>query len=165
MNWADGIIIGILLISGLISLTRGLVKEALSLANWGLAFVVAMAFRVQLAESLQDSLANPATRAIAAFVILFLLSFFVGSLIIRLISEIIKNSPLSSVNRLLGMLFGLGRGWVIVMAFIVIVPQLFPIEREDWWRKSALIPILSEYDGRAWRFAREFWRNSDDFVR
>lgn len=165
MNWADAIIIGIILVSGLISLTRGLIKEAMSLANWAVAFIVAMAFRVQFAESLEDNLANPASRAIAAFVILFLVSFFAGTLIIRLVSEVIKNSPLSSLNRLLGMLFGLGRGWVIVMAFIVIVPRLFPVERENWWRNSSLIPVLAEYDGRAWRMTRRFWSRSDDFIR
>ena len=165
MNWADAIIIGILLVSGLISLTRGLIKEALSMANWLVAFCISMTFRVQLAENLEDTLSNPASRAIAAFGILFVVSFFAGALIVRLISEIIKHSPLSSLDRLLGTLFGLMRGLVIVMAVVIIVPKILPVEREHWWRDSKLIPVLSEFDGKAWRYAKKFWRSSEDFIR
>jgi len=164
MNWADATILGILIISGLISLRRGLVKEALSLANWALALLIAMTFRDRLAEFLVDSIHSPSLRYISAFAILFIFSFTAGVLVNHLAGEAIKRSGLSSVDRLLGTLFGLARGLIIVMAIIVVMPSVLPVDREDWWDDSVLIPRLEKFDGEARRIARDFWDLSEDVL-
>ena len=49
-------------------------------------------------------------------------------------------SGLSAVNRILGMVFGLVRGFVVVMALLLLVPPIISIHKDLWWRESALIP-------------------------
>ena len=59
MNWADWTICAIIVLSALISLQRGFVKEALSLAVWFAAIVVSMLFHQNLQVLLADSLESP----------------------------------------------------------------------------------------------------------
>jgi len=71
MNWADWVILAILVVSSLISLKRGFVREALSLANWVVAFFVAMAFRDVLATLISPYISTPSIRDMVAFATLF----------------------------------------------------------------------------------------------
>ena len=67
MNWADWAILAIVLISGLFSIRRGFVKEALSLVTWVAAFIVARLFTNSLAVVLTDYIQTPSFRIVAAF--------------------------------------------------------------------------------------------------
>ena len=71
MNWADWVIIAIIVLSGLISLKRGFIKEALSLLIWVLAFVIARMFSANMSTLLVDYIDVPTVRYAAAFAILF----------------------------------------------------------------------------------------------
>ena len=70
-TWVDWAIIAIILVSSLISLRRGFVKEALSLLTWVIAGAVAWLFGGALAHHLQDYISTPSARVISACVILF----------------------------------------------------------------------------------------------
>ncbi|MDO6470057.1 CvpA family protein, partial [Neptunomonas phycophila] len=74
MNWADWTLIGIVVISGLVSLRRGFMKEALSLATWVAAFIVARLFGDALASVLVDYIQTPTFRIVTSFAILFVLT-------------------------------------------------------------------------------------------
>ncbi|MDP5040491.1 MAG: CvpA family protein, partial [Paraglaciecola sp.] len=52
MNWIDFAILGVILISTVISLIRGFIKEAISLAIWFSAFFIASQFYADLASYL-----------------------------------------------------------------------------------------------------------------
>ena len=67
MNWADLAILGILLVSSLISIKRGFVKEALSLAGWAAAFIIAFLFYRSLATLFVNSIESPPAREMVAF--------------------------------------------------------------------------------------------------
>lgn len=140
MNWADWTIIGILAVSSLIGLKRGFVKEALSLACWAAAFMVAMMFHQALAQLLVDSVSSPSVRKMLSFGALFAATLIVGAMVNYLIGELIRMTGLSGTDRLFGMVFGMARGVIVVMAILLLLPPLVPVDQELWWQQSVVIP-------------------------
>lgn len=140
MNWADWTIVAIIVISCLISIKRGFVKEAISLAIWALAFFVAVAFHGRLAALLQDLIASASLRFMVSFVALFALTLVVGTMVNYLLGELVRMTGLSGTDRLFGMAFGLARGVIVVMAILILLPMVAPVSRDGWWQQSFLIP-------------------------
>lgn len=149
LNWADWVILGIVLVSCLFGLRRGLIKEALSVANWIVALLIALTFRDRFAFLLTDYIATPSLRELSAFAILFVVTLLIGALVNYLIGELVKVSGLSATDRTLGMVFGLLRGFVVVMAVLLLIPPVLSIDEDPWWDKSALIPHFMAFEGWA----------------
>ncbi len=139
MNWADWTIIAIIAISGLFSLKRGFVKEALSLASWVAAFIVARLFTAPLSLVLQDYIEMPSARVAVAFAILFLATLIVGALISALIVALVQATGLSSTDRILGIGFGLARGALLIVVLVALL-GITPAIQDPWWHDSRLIP-------------------------
>ncbi|TCS41447.1 CvpA family protein [Reinekea marinisedimentorum] len=139
MTVIDWIIVAVLIVSSLISIKRGFAKEAMSLASWLIALIVARLFSDNLASLLTSWLANEAHRYTVAFVILFIATLIVGSLINHLLGEFIKITGLSGTDRALGTVFGLLRGIVIVVAMLAL-GQLFALDQ--FWQDSTLVPYF-----------------------
>jgi len=156
MNWADWAILAILVVSSLISLKRGFVREALSMVNWVLAFIIAMTFGEQLSTLLTDQISTPSVRDMVAFALLFASTLIVGALVSYLIGELVRITGLSGTDRLFGMIFGLVRGFIVVMAILLIVPGIIPIDQDAWWSESKMIPHLLEFEDWCRALAREF---------
>ncbi|MGH1486077.1 MAG: CvpA family protein [Cellvibrionaceae bacterium] len=146
-NWADWAIIAILAISSLISLKRGFVKEALSLAIWVIAFGVASWFSPMLAPLLAAYLNTPSLQQMAAFALLFVSTLLVGGAVNYLLATLIKATGLSGTDRLLGILFGVFRGAVIIMVLVLYLPKAVPVNEDIWWQQSALIPQFLSFEG------------------
>lgn len=140
MNGADWIIVAILAASGLLSLWRGFVKEAISLVVWVAAFGIGITFSPQLSTLLAASVENDSLRLILAFILLFIGTLIVGGLINRILASLLKVTGLSGTDRLLGMVFGVFRGAIVILACLIIVPPLVAVNEELWWRESMLIP-------------------------
>lgn len=149
MNWADWTILAIVAISTLIGLSRGFVREVLSLLTWVAAFVVAMMFRDQLAPLLSNLVDTPSLQAIAAFAILFIFTLLAGAGLNMTLSAFVEATGLSGTDRVLGMVFGLFRGCIIVLALLIFAPALIPVEEDGWWQESRLIPHFLEFEDRA----------------
>jgi len=135
----DYVLIGLVLLSALIGLLRGFVKEFLSLANWVLAIWVAARFGGAAAALLADWIADPVIRLWAARLLLLVGVLVVGGIIGALLGHLVSNSILTGTNRTLGMLFGLARG-VLVAALAVLVLQMAGFAEEAWWSESQLVP-------------------------
>lgn len=146
MNWADWVIVAVIVISALLSLRRGFVKEALSLVTWVAAFIVARVFTDNMSVLLADYIDTPSARVIAAFAILFVLTLIVGALINRLISMIVEATGLSSTDRLLGMVFGVARGGLLVVVLVALL-GMTSIKQDRWWQESELIPHFALMEG------------------
>ena len=140
MNWADWLILAILVISALFSLRRGFVKEALSLVTWVSAFIIARLFSEALAMVLERYIETPSIRIASAFAILFIATLIVGALVANLFEMLISATGLSGTDRVLGMGFGIARGGLVV---VVLVAPGAP-RRRQWkicgWEESQLIP-------------------------
>lgn len=140
MNWADITILCVLLFSGLISLKNGFIKEALSLAVWLVALIVAVSFKGQMAQLLTDAIATPSLRQMAAFAILFIATLIIGGLLNHLLAHLVSVTGLTGTDRFLGFLFGIVRGGLVIMLLVFFLPELIPVEQDAWWRDSQLIP-------------------------
>ncbi len=139
--WVDWAILGILSVSAIISLIRGFVKEALSLAFWAVAFVVSMTFHSQMMQLLESAIERVYLRELVAYISLFAGTLLVGAMTTYLLSEFVKKTGLGGTDRLLGMIFGAARGVIVVVALLVIAPKLLTdIDQDAWWQESQLIP-------------------------
>jgi membrane protein required for colicin V production len=140
MNHADWVIVSIVSISGLISLWRGFVREALSLVIWLSALSIALFFSDTLSAYLINLVETPSLRKVATFLILFIATLIVGGLVSYILSALVKMTGLTGTDRLLGMVFGVARGLLLVLALLILVPPIVPINQDAWWQESMLIP-------------------------
>ncbi len=140
-NWADWAIIAVVLLSTLISLVRGFMKEALSLATWVAAFVVARLFHPQAAVYIAPYIETPSLQMLAAFALLFFGMLLIGSIINWVIVMLVRATGLSGLDRLLGMGFGFARGLLLLVVALALL-RMTPAPQDPWYRQSALIPHL-----------------------
>ena len=120
MPTLDWIFLAVLLISLVVGAWRGLVYELLSVANWIAAFVLAQWFAPLAAQWLPLASATEVVRYAAGFVVVFVLSLFVGGLLAFLVSKLVAAVGLRPVDRVLGAAFGLVRGVILLLAFAVV---------------------------------------------
>lgn len=139
MNAADYLIIATILISAGIGTLRGFLREAVALGAWLVALFLAWHFSDLIAPHLGGLLAGTEVRPWAARVIIVVLVLLLGAAVGAMLGHFVRLSIFSGTDRLLGLLFGLLRGLVLLGVF-VILGQLLRLEGERWWRGSTLIP-------------------------
>ena len=137
------LIVGIILLSALISLVRGFVREAFSLAVWVLAFWVSWSFFRDLEVPLQAWIGSPTARLGIAFAALMIATLTVGGLVNYLIIQLVERTGMSGTDRLIGMIFGAARG-VLLVAILVLLAGLTSLPTEDWWLGSTLVGYFQE---------------------
>ena len=137
VDWA---IIAVLGLSILLSLWRGFVREAVSLAGWIAAFVVANMFVGEMATFLQQWIANVTGRYVAAYALLFAGVLMVAGIAGKLSAQVVKVTGLTLLDRLLGTVFGFARGIIIVLVVVYVLRQLAPPQNLLWLDESQLMP-------------------------
>lgn len=142
MTGIDWITLGVLLISLLLGLWRGLVYEVLSLLAWVSAFIVAQWLAPELAARLPLGETAEPLRYAAAFLLLFVLVAFTGGLLAALVKRAVLAVGLRPVDRVLGMLFGVARALVLLLA-LTVVARLTPLGHSAAWRDSLAAPYLN----------------------
>lgn len=138
-NWVDYTFIGLIAFSALISLIRGFVREAVSLVTWIVAAYVALRFTNILASNLVNYIHTPSFRVGVAFGILFITILIIGGLVNFLFSQLVEKTGLSGTDRLLGLIFGVARG-VLLIGVLVLLGNLMNFTQAPWWKASQLIP-------------------------
>lgn len=142
MIWVDWVILAIIGLSALISLMRGFVREALSLAGWIAAFLLAKTFYQPVAELLVEHIDTNSIRLGVAWVGIFVITLFLAGVVNFLIGKMIDKAGLSGTDRFLGMGFGAIRGILIVALLVLGLRQFTPVPQDDWWTTSKLIPHM-----------------------
>jgi membrane protein required for colicin V production len=135
MTIFDYAVLAIVGLSILLSMMRGFLREILSLAGWVAAFFVAKFYTLELAPLLPEAIPTESLRLLAAFVILFLATLLVGSLLAIALSEVFKKIGLGWLDRWLGAVFGLARG-VIIVGVLVMLAGLTSIPQDARWRNA-----------------------------
>lgn len=142
MIWVDWVILAIIGISALISLMRGFIREALSLAAWIAAYLLAKAFYEPVSVWLEPHIDTNSIRLGVAWGAIFVSVLVVTGIINHLIGKMVDKAGLSGIDRLLGMAFGALRGVLIVALIVLGLKQFTPIPKDKWWGESTLIPHM-----------------------
>lgn len=147
MTGADIVILSVIVISALVGLLRGFVKEVFSLANWVAAIILVYLFRdaVGAVLPLGDSV-SPLIRSVAGGAIVFAGTLIIGGMLSSLVHKLVKATGLSGTDRTLGAVFGLLRGSIIILALLIILPSVSPVAEQPWWQTSTLIPLFLNFE-------------------
>ena len=141
MNEADWTLVALVGASVLLGLARGVVRELLALAGWVVAMLLALAFAKLLGAWLPLEPMAPAVRTGLAGLLIVVVSLLVAALIGAVLRSLMVAVKLSTEDRLLGGLFGLLRG-VLVVGALVLFAGLTAAPAQAWWRDSLLLPRL-----------------------
>jgi len=131
----DYVVLGIVGVSVLLSLLRGVVREVLGLASWVVAVLVARAYAVDISVMLPTSIPNQGLRMVAAFAMVFLGILLIASLLAIAVSELFKQVGLGWLDRGLGGLFGFARGLLIV-GVLVLLGGMTSLPQDVRWRNA-----------------------------
>ncbi len=160
MSTPDLVILGVLLVSTIVSLFRGFIREVFSLLVWIAAGFCALQAAGPLAEQMGGLIEMPSARLVVAFVGVFVLVLVVGALINYLLGKLIASTGLGATDRLFGALFGALRGLAIVLA-AVIIARFTPFPDDPWWQESRLLP---EFERLAFWVVTQFPESMQEHV-
>ncbi len=138
----DLIILAIVLLSAVVGLVQGFLKEITSLVTWVLAIWVAWEYAPQLAPHLGGLLSEAPYGTWVARAILFIVVLVAGSIVGYLLDRFVRMSLFSGLDRMLGFLLGFVRG-VIIVALLIVMAQSARMDQEGWWQRSKLVPALT----------------------
>lgn len=135
MGWVDIVLLSILAVSVIVGLVRGLVFEVLSLIGWVVAFALAAWAGPDVAARLPLGTPGSGLNLGAALAITFLATMLVWGLCARLLRSLVRASPLSGIDRVLGAGFGALRGFVLLV-LVAFVAALTPVRFTQDWQHS-----------------------------
>ncbi len=141
-NAADWTVISVLGLSMLLSLWRGFVREAISLAGWIAAFVIANMFVGEMATFLAQWIVNVTGRYVAAYALLIVGTLVIAGVLGKLGAQVVKVTGLTLLDRLLGTAFGFVRGIIIVLVLVYLIRHLAPPQNLLWLDQAQLMPHL-----------------------
>ena len=159
LNITDFIIIFIVGSSGIISLFRGFTEEFLSLLLWAFAFFAAVSLQGFLTPKIIEFIGNQEASKIIASVIIFLISLLVGGFLINLVSRVVKWSGMSGFDKFMGVLFGIGRGLVLILVFYFLLPT--NLKESQVFTSSKISPIFENFLPKIEGYIEELLEKSD----
>ena len=135
MTIFDYAVLTIIGLSVIFSVMRGMVREVLAILGWVAAFYVGRTYTDQLLPMMPADIPTESLRVLAAFLVLFLATLLLASLLAIVISTIFKKIGLGWLNRLLGAVFGVLRGLLIVCV-VVFLAGLTDAPKDVRWKNA-----------------------------
>lgn len=135
----DYIIVAIIIISAVMGLVRGLLREAVAVITWFLAIVLAWSFASSLEPLLGGILVGSPLRIWAARAIIFVGVLLLGGAVAVILGHYVRVSMFAGMDKFLGLVFGIVRGVVIVGAFTIAI-QALRMDEDPRWKRSRLLP-------------------------
>ena len=146
MNTVDYVLIAVVLVSAIVGLLRGFLREVIALITWFVAIGLAWHLDAMLAPHLGGVLALPQVRPWAARLLVLAAVLLVGSAVGTLIVYWVRLSIFSGMDRFLGFVFGLLRG-ILILGVAVLFCQTLRLDGERWWHRSMLMPYAERVAG------------------
>jgi len=141
MNPADLAIVVIMLLSIAIGIWRGFIAEVFALVAWALAILGASLFGPTVGELFATRIELPSVRLALGCALVFVAVLVLGALVTWALRELVEETGLSGTDRMLGLVFGVVRGMIIVV-LLVLLAGLTPLPRDSWWRGSVALPTF-----------------------
>ncbi len=142
MGTLDGVLLGVLLISCLLGLWRGVIHETMALAAWLLGFVLSSKYAADMALHLPADWGDK-LRFLTGWLLVFVAVLLCMTLLSTLLRRLVAVVGLGLLDRFMGGLFGLLRGGIALMAVSVVV-GLTPFKTSPAWKNSWMAQSADE---------------------
>lgn len=153
MNGADHLFLIIMLASAIVGGLRGFIRESIALLSWLVGLWVAWHFSYLVNPLLGGALATPGIQEWAGRAIVLFLVLLLGGAIGSIVAHFTRRATgLAMTDRLLGALFGLLRG-VVVVGLLVIGGRAVNLDLEPWWDKARTMPYAEAVANWLHRYA------------
>lgn len=140
MHTIDWFIVGIVVLSGLLGVIRGFLRETISLVAWLAGLWLAWKFSYLVEPYLGGILTHTTAQVWVARLIILFSVLLIASLIGVILYYFVHHSPFGTIDRSFGGLFGVLRGLVLI-GLGVLAGHLLSLDTEAWWRESKLMPV------------------------
>lgn len=146
INMLDAVVIVIIVLSAIVSVVRGFVREVLAIASWVGAALVTLYGLPYARPYLREVVDQPLIADAITGVVLFVVALMVFSLISHLLAKGVRGAALTGIDRLLGLVFGVARGALLVCLGYLVLVWLMPEEdrRPEWMTDAKSAPYLAD---------------------
>jgi len=139
MNVVDYLIIALIVTCAAVGLLRGFLREIIAVASWLIALVAAGIYGPRLMPYLGGALASAELRPFAGRFVVLGAVLLSGAAVAAIVSQFVRLSLFSGMDRLMGFVLGLVRG-MLILGVAVLFCQMLRLDGEHWWHKSMLLP-------------------------
>jgi membrane protein required for colicin V production len=144
-SYLDLAVLGIVLVSALLSMMRGFTREVLAIASWAAAAAAAYYFYPMVVPYLTPYIHKPIIAEALAAALVFFATLIVVSLITVRLSDAILDSRIGPLDRTLGFIFGVARGFLLaVVAFAIFNWLVSEKQQPEWVRSARTRPVLND---------------------
>ena len=144
----DIILLLVMLVSGLLAMIRGFMREILSIGSWGVAALVTLYSYPRVLPLAKQYFASDSVAAAVSAGGIFLGTLLIVSIITARLSDMVLDSRVGALDRTLGFLFGLARGLVIVVVAFLFFAWLVPDRSQPEWVRSAKSKLVLQNTGQ-----------------
>lgn len=144
-SYLDLGLIGVVLVSALLSMVRGFTREVLAIGSWAAAALAALYFHPYALPYVTPYIHKEIiAQAVAAAAVFFVTLIIVSLFTVRL-SDAILDSKIGALDRSLGFLFGAARGFLLgVIAFFIFTWLVAEKQQPEWVKTAKTRPILQQ---------------------
>lgn len=132
MNWFDFVVIGVVALSGLLAMSRGFVKELISLAGWIIAAIVTFLTYKYVSEPVFEIVKSRTIADIGSGIVIFLVALVVWGLATHWIVKRLPGGTFGFVDGFVGLVFGLARGALLVVLAYLLLGVAFKDAMPQW---------------------------------
>lgn len=140
---ADVIFAAVIVVSGGLALYRGFVTEVLAIVGWAGAAIATVSLFNPLRPLARDLIPSQIGADVATGIIIFLVTLLVISLLARIVASTVRGSRIGIIDRFLGLVFGVLRGYVVLIIVFLLFEQVYPRDDQpNWIRDARAVPLL-----------------------
>ena len=150
----DVIILVLIFISALFAFFRGFSLELLSISVWIISFFGSYAYGNNLINFFNKIINNILISTAISYIVVFLIIFVIFSFLTRKFSVFIKDSYVGLIDKSLGFIFGILRGYVIVGLCFFLFDYFYNGKRLEFIDNSKIIPVIKITNNEIFRFLK-----------
>lgn len=133
----DIIVLSVMLISGILAMVRGFLREVFSILSWAVAAGVTVYFYKSALPVVKQYISQDSAALAVTVALLFLGTLLIASIVTARISDLVLDSRIGALDRTLGFAFGLARGLLLMVIAILFFNWLVPPEKQPPWVANA----------------------------
>ena len=143
----DVIVIAVVLISAVLAMVRGFVREVLAIASWLIAAIATFYLYELLRDVIQPYVENETLATIISVAVIFIIVLVIITYITMKVADIVIDSRVGSIDRLFGFIFGALRGLLLIVVAYVLF-DWFVEEQPAWIENAETRPLVADLSER-----------------